>query len=108
MYSFADYDEDNDRYILKGAIPAQESLRASETINPPFELSYWHFALSVAQEWRERKGEERNLNWDRMISKLSTLKQGNDQGNQFHKQEIRESHQEGNQGVQAALREALA
>ena len=27
MYSFADYDEDNDRYILKGAIPAQESLR---------------------------------------------------------------------------------
>lgn len=41
MYSFATYDELEGRYILKGAIPAQETLRAAETVNPPFELSYW-------------------------------------------------------------------
>ena len=52
MYSFATYDELGVRFILKGAIPAQETLNASTTINPPFELSYWHFAMQIAQIWR--------------------------------------------------------
>ncbi|MFM2293209.1 MAG: hypothetical protein RIS29_3022 [Bacteroidota bacterium] len=73
MYSFATYDQLEGRFILKGAIPAQETLRAAETENPPFELSYWHFAMSVAQKWRERMGEQRNLQWDEMIDKLSPL-----------------------------------
>lgn len=73
MVSFADYDMLEGRYILKGAIPAQETLRASETINPPFELSYWYYALNVAQKWRERLGQKRNLQWDELIDKLSPL-----------------------------------
>ena len=73
MYSFATYDELEGRFVLKGAIPAQETLRASETVNPPFELSYWHFAMETAQKWRERAGEKRNLEWDEMIDKLSPL-----------------------------------
>jgi len=73
MYSFATYDQLKSRYILKGAIPAQETLRASETVNPPFELSYWHYAMEVAQKWRERAGEKRNLQWEEMIDKLSPL-----------------------------------
>ncbi len=73
MYSFATYDSINNRYILKGIIPAQETLRAQETINPPFELSYWHFALKIAQTWRERRGLERNPNWDDLINKISHL-----------------------------------
>jgi len=73
MASFATYDKIKDRYVLKGAIPAQETLRASETINPPFELSYWHYALSVAQKWKERAGEKRNPQWDELIAKLSPL-----------------------------------
>ncbi len=73
MYSYADYDMMEGRYILQGAIPAQETLRASETINPPFELSYWHFAMNVAQKWRERLGQKRHLDWDEMIDKLSPL-----------------------------------
>lgn len=73
MYSFATYDEFHGRYILKGAIPAQETLRAATTINPPFELSYWHFAMQTAQKWRERAGEKRNLEWDELIDKLSPL-----------------------------------
>ncbi len=73
MYSFATYDQLEGRFVLKGAIPAQETLRASETVNPPFELSYWHFAMETAQKWRERAGGKRNLEWDEMIDKLSPL-----------------------------------
>lgn len=73
MASFATYDAEHDRYTLRGIIPAQETLRASETVNPPFELSYWHFGLSVAQLWRERLGQERNPEWDTIIEKLSPL-----------------------------------
>jgi len=73
MASFADYDKVKDRYILQGIIAAQETLRASETINPPFELSYWHFALSTAQKWRERMGQQRNPEWDKIIAKLPPL-----------------------------------
>ncbi|MDE6741140.1 MAG: hypothetical protein K2J58_02290 [Muribaculaceae bacterium] len=73
MASFADRDEANKRYVLKGIIPAQETLKASETVNPPFELSYWHFGLNTAQKWRERMGLERNAEWDKITSELSHL-----------------------------------
>jgi len=73
MYSFADYEKEKDRFVLKGIIPAQETLRASETVNPPFELSYWYFAMNVAQKWRERTGEKRKAEWDELITKLSPL-----------------------------------
>ncbi len=73
MASYADYDSVNKRYILKGAIPAQETLKASETVNPPFELSYWHYALGVAQQWRERAGMQRDAKWDEIINQLSPL-----------------------------------
>ncbi len=73
MASFADWDAENQRYVLKGIIPAQETLRASETVNPPFELSYWHFGLNTAQKWRERMGMERNAEWDKITGSLSRL-----------------------------------
>ena len=73
MYSFAVYDKEHDRYILKGAIPAQETLRAADTVNPPFELSYWLFGMQTAQTWRERAGMERVPEWDTLIEKLSPL-----------------------------------
>ena len=73
MADFATYDSVADRYVLKGVIPAQETLKASETYNPPLELSYWHYALNVAQQWRERGGKERSSLWDDVIQKLSPL-----------------------------------
>ena len=73
MADFATYQKERDRYILKGIIPAQETLKASETYNPPFELSYWHFALQLAQQWRERRGMERVSLWDDIVAKLSPL-----------------------------------
>lgn len=72
MADFAEQDSTG-RYILRGCIPAQETLRASETVNPPFELSYWHFGLNTAQKWRERKGEPRVAEWDEIIANLSPL-----------------------------------
>lgn len=73
MYDFADYDAEHDRYVLRGIIPAQETLRAAETVNPPFELAYWYYALGVAQQWRERRGLERHADWDELRQKLSPL-----------------------------------
>ena len=73
MASFATYEEQANRYVLKGLIPAQETLSPEETLNPPFELSLWHFGLSVAQQWRERAGQNRNPGWDDVLNKLSPL-----------------------------------
>lgn len=73
MESFASYDAANNRYTLKGIIPAQETLRAAETVNPPFELSYWHYGLLTANKWRERRGLPRNQKWDEIAASLSRL-----------------------------------
>ena len=73
MASFATYDPAVDRFVLKGCIPAQETLKADSTVNPPFELSYWHWGLKTAQTWRERAGKAREQRWDRVISHLSRL-----------------------------------
>lgn len=73
MADFATYEADADRYVLRGCIPAQETLRAAETVNPPFELSYWHFALQTAQQWLERAGQPRNAQWNDILAKLSPL-----------------------------------
>ena len=72
MADFTDRDSLG-RSTLRGIIPAQETLRAAETANPPFELSYWHFALNTAQKWRERKGEPRIKEWDEIIATLPPL-----------------------------------
>lgn len=73
MYSFASYDKAKKRYILKGQIPAQESLKASVTYNSPYELSQWQTTMKMAQQWRERLGQKRNSNWDKFIDHLSPL-----------------------------------
>jgi hypothetical protein len=78
MYSFANYDKKNKRYILKGNIPAQESLKAATNVNSPFELSQWLTTMKMAQEWRERNGEKRNKKWDDLIEKLSVLAYNSD------------------------------
>ena len=73
MADFAEYDSIHDRYILRGCIPAQESLKADSTINPPFELSYWLTTLKMAQQWRKRLGAQPIEKWDDIIKKLSPL-----------------------------------
>ena len=73
MASYISRDSLNQRYVIKGSIPAQETLKAATTVNPPFELAYWHFALSIAQQWRERQGLARQPQWDDILRNLSPL-----------------------------------
>lgn len=74
MVSFARFDAQKQKYVLgKGLIPAQERFPAEETFNPTYELVYWHWALQVAQQWRERLGLTRDKNWDAVLKDLSPL-----------------------------------
>lgn len=76
MASYPNYDAENDRYILgKGVIPAQECFDKLETFNPPWELSYWKWALETAQQWRERLGLKPEAEWQKVIDKLSPMAQ---------------------------------
>lgn len=74
MASYAFYEKENDRYILgKGVIPAQERYDPEATFNPTYELVYWHWALSTAQQWRERLHLPPNEKWAAVLQKLSSL-----------------------------------
>ncbi|QKJ30181.1 hypothetical protein HQ865_10540 [Mucilaginibacter mali] len=76
MASFAYFDKETNRYILgKGIIPSQEVHKADLTFNPPYELTYWDWALNVAQEWKKRLGLPRDKDWDTVMQKLSALPQ---------------------------------
>ncbi len=73
MADFAEYDQKSGQYVLRGYIPAQETLKADSVRNSPFELSYWLTALEMAQQWRARLGQPRVEKWDDIISKLAPL-----------------------------------
>lgn len=76
MADFARYDEENDRWYLgPPLIPAQESLKREVTVNPPFEVGYFHWGLSIAQKWRERMGKEANPEWQAVIDGLPPFAQ---------------------------------
>ena len=64
----------NGRYVLgPPLIPAQENHSCKDSLNPTYELEYWHWALSVAQLWKERLGEPRTELWDDILEHISPL-----------------------------------
>ncbi len=74
MASYPKWDRQNERYVLgPPLIPAQESYgrQRREAINPTFELAYWRWGLSIAQQWRERLGMTRIEKWDHIIEHIS-------------------------------------
>ncbi len=74
MASFAEWDDVKKRYVLGPPVaPAQEIYDHSVTMNPTFELAYWTFGLSVANQWRERLGLTRVDIWDHVLKNLSPL-----------------------------------
>lgn len=74
MASYARYDSARKNYVLgKGVIPAQERFKAEETFNPTFELVYWHWALTTAQQWRKRLGLQPNQKYQQVLDHLSPL-----------------------------------
>jgi hypothetical protein len=52
---------------------AQEIYDRNTSRDPTFELSYWAFALKLAQEWRLRLGLGRSAAWDERIRQLAPL-----------------------------------
>jgi len=46
-------------------------------MNPPFELAYWHWALTVAQEWKKRLNLPINTTWENVRTKLAVPVQEN-------------------------------
>ncbi|WP_240348016.1 hypothetical protein [Longitalea arenae] len=78
MASFPTWDAERKRYNLgKGLIPAQECFDAVKTFNPTYELAYWQWALTVAQQWRQRLGLPRQKKWDSIVKQLAPLPQAN-------------------------------
>jgi hypothetical protein len=74
MASYPSFDAQKKKYNLgPGLIPAQECFDAVTTYNPTYELAYWYWGLSVAQQWRERLGLPREKKWDEVIQNLAPL-----------------------------------
>lgn len=74
MASYPWRDSVTGKYVLGPAlIPAQERFNRDSTVNPTFELAYWYWGLSVAQQWRERLGMGRDSQWDSVMQNLSPL-----------------------------------
>lgn len=72
MVDFVQWDDKRERYILgPPLIPAQERLPLETTVNPPFELVYWHMGIHIAQEWRKRLGMEPDVKYKDVLDRLS-------------------------------------
>ena len=78
MADFVTFDPRSGRYQLRGATAMQESITKDISYNQPFELAYWQYGLSVANQWRERQGKERITLWDDIANRLSPLPEADD------------------------------
>jgi len=75
MAEFIHLDTITHTFQLRGATSMQESMSKDFSYNHPFELAYWKYGLAVAQRWRERRGLQRNRQWDDIIAHMSALPQ---------------------------------
>jgi hypothetical protein len=50
-----------------------ESTHADLVRNPTFEVAYWYYGLTLAQQWRERLGLARESRWDDVLQHLAPL-----------------------------------
>ena len=72
MASYATWDTNTSRYVLGPTLQcAQEIFPKDRTFNPPFELTYWRWALETAQQWRIRLGLPRDKKWDEVLNGLA-------------------------------------
>ena len=73
MADFVSFDAKRNQYYLKGTTAMQECMTKDISFNHPFELAYWQYGLSLANQWRERMGKPRDKGWDNIIAGLSKL-----------------------------------
>jgi hypothetical protein len=72
MADFPVWSEEQQQYKLEPPlIPAQEHWPRESTEDPPFELAYWHWALTIANQWKERAGETKDDKWEAVRLKLA-------------------------------------
>jgi len=72
MASYAAWDTNTSRYVLGPVLQsAQEIFPKDHTFNPTFELTYWHWGLETAQQWRARLGLPRDAKWDAILKDLA-------------------------------------
>ncbi|XOV91491.1 MAG: hypothetical protein ACFHWX_14900 [Bacteroidota bacterium] len=77
MASYAQKTQDGYYHLCHPLIPAQELFHATETNDPPFEVTYWYWALKTALAWQERMGIEKNEKWLEVTEKLVDLPREN-------------------------------
>ena len=74
LASYAYYDKMSERYILGPPIKSVNEKNAEDsTQNPGFELAYWYYGLSIAQEWQKRLGLPSVQKWDDILQKLARM-----------------------------------
>ncbi|ATC66169.1 hypothetical protein CMV30_14930 [Nibricoccus aquaticus] len=70
------FDPARKQYVLGPPLwIAQEIGDQATSQNPGFELSYWRWALDMAQQWRTRLGLPRDEKWDHVIAHLAPIPQ---------------------------------
>lgn len=62
----------NSFHLMPPLIPAQEHWNKDTATDPPFELSYWHWGLVIAQEWRKRLKMPVNGKWEMVAANLAS------------------------------------
>jgi hypothetical protein len=78
MADFAVPDSTGNVYnLLPPLIPAQEHWKRETSVNPPFELAYWHWGLTIAQEWRKRLNLQPDSKWEDVRKKIAAPAQKN-------------------------------
>ena len=69
-------DPERNQYVLGPPLwIVQEIHDRAASQNPAFELAYWRWTLQLAQQWRERRGLERDLLWDDIIERIAPVPQ---------------------------------
>jgi hypothetical protein len=72
MASYPIWQEDQKRFVLGPVLQcSQEIFPKDYTLDPTFELTYWRWALEIAQQWRTRLGMSRDERWDRVLHNLA-------------------------------------
>lgn len=72
MASYPVWQEEQKRFVLGPVLQcSQEIFPKDHTLNPTFELTYWRWALEIAQQWRTQLGMPRDEHWDRVLHNLA-------------------------------------
>lgn len=74
MVDFVVWNEEKGCYdICAPVIPVQECHKATEVLNPAFEIEYWRETLRIAVKWAERLGRLVDEKWGQVAENMAEL-----------------------------------